>query len=277
MAFLACHDRVVSDQRKSGDIMIEGCYAAPIVLAMASLAANAKLTVVRIVGAMAGHTCGRQLVAIEITAVARIAFDFRMGGPEREFRVLIVIKADRCPLVRLVAGRALGAVPSAMDILNAVAIHARRADSLVAFANMAPGACHIAVRTLQRKHGLAVIERLCGTPCGLVMTIVARLPKTPLMRIVCLVTIEAAPGGVAKLHILRVTAVAWHGLVGIPKLEIRRRVIKCLAVKQDDVSISALVIGVTMGAFLFRRVRLTPVKSLGRLAIGSSFFVAGQA
>jgi len=54
-------------------------------------------------------------------------------------------------------------------------------------------------------------------------------------------------------------------------------VIKYLAVKQDDVSISTLVIGVTISAFLFRRIRLTPVKSLGRLAIGSGFFVAGQA
>jgi hypothetical protein len=125
MAFLACHDGVVSDQRKSRDIMIEGHYAAPIVLAMASLAANTKLTVVRIIGAMAGHTRGRQLVAIEITGVARIAFGFCMGGPEREFRVLIVIKADRGPLVLLVAGCTLGAVPSAMDILNPVAIHAR--------------------------------------------------------------------------------------------------------------------------------------------------------
>src|SRR5260370_27129001 len=104
MAFLACHDGVVSDQRKSRYVMIEGCYVAPIVLAMASLAANAKLSVVRIVGAMAGHTCRRQLVAIEITGVARIAFDFCMGGPEREFRVLVVIKADRAPLVLLVPG-----------------------------------------------------------------------------------------------------------------------------------------------------------------------------
>src|SRR5258707_5238101 len=91
MAFLACHDGVVSDQRKSRDVMIEGCDAAPIVLAMASLAANAKLTVVRIIGAMAGHTCRRQLVAIESTAVACGALGFGMGGPEREFRDLLVI------------------------------------------------------------------------------------------------------------------------------------------------------------------------------------------
>src|SRR5215831_3073299 len=137
MAFLACHDSVVSDQRKSRDIMIEGCYAPPLVLAMASLAANAKLTVVRIIGPMARDARGRQLVAIEIARVACIALDFCMGGPEREFGVLIVIKADRGPLVLLVAGCALGAVPSAMDILNPVAIHARCADSLVPFADMA--------------------------------------------------------------------------------------------------------------------------------------------
>lgn len=277
MAFLARHDAVVSDQRKSRDIMIEGCYAAPLVLAMASLAANAKLAVVRVIGAMARDTRGRQLVAIEIACVAGIALDSCMGGPEREFCVLIVIKADCRPLVLLVAGCAFRAVPSAMDILNPVAIHARCADSLVAFADMARRARHIAVRTLQRKHGLAVVERLYATPRDLAMTIVARLPKMPLMWIVCLVTIEAPSGGVAKFHILCVTAVAWHSLVGIPELEIRGRVIKCLAVKQEDVSISTLVVGVTMSAFLFRRIRLTPVKSPGRLAIGGNVFVAREA
>src|SRR5260370_4380874 len=138
MAFLACHDGVVCDQRKSRYVMIEGCYVAPIVLAMASLAANAKLTVVRIVGAMAGHTCRRQLVAIEITGVARIAFDFCMGGPEREFRVLIVIKADRGPLVLLVPGCTLAALPSALGILNPVALPPRCSDSPVAFPNITP-------------------------------------------------------------------------------------------------------------------------------------------
>jgi hypothetical protein len=200
-----------------------------------------------------------------------------MGVPEWKFRVLVVTKADRGPLVLLVAGSTLGAVPSAVDVLNPVTIHAAGADSLVAFANMARGARDITVRTLQRKPSLIVIKRFCAIPCGFAMTIVARWPKTPLMRIICLVTIEAAPGGVAKLDILCVTAVAWHSLVGVPKLEIRGRVVECLSVKQDDVSISALVIGVTMRAFLLRRIRLTPVKSPGRLAVGSGFFVACQA
>jgi hypothetical protein len=277
VAFLACRDGVVSDQRKSRDVMIERCGVSPFVLAMASLAASAKLTAVRIVGAMARDARGRELVVVEITGVARIAFDLRVGGPEWKFRVLVVTKVDRGPLVLLVAGSTLGAVPCAVDVLNPVAIHARCADSLVAFANMARGARDIAVRSLQWKAGLVVIKRLRAIPGDFVMTVVARLPKTPLMRIIYLVTIEAEPGGVAKLDILCVTAIALRSLVGVPKLEIRGRVIECLSVKQDDVSVSTLMIGVTMGAFLFRRVGLTPVKSLGRLAVGSDFFVACQA
>jgi hypothetical protein len=81
MAFLARHDGVASDQRKSRDIVIERCYAAPIVLAMASLTTNAKLAVVPIVLAMARYTRCRQLVAIEIASVAHIALDLRMCGP----------------------------------------------------------------------------------------------------------------------------------------------------------------------------------------------------
>jgi hypothetical protein len=49
---------------------------------------------------------------------------------------------------------------------------------------MARGARDIAMRTLQRKPGLIVINRLCAIPCDLAMAIVARLPQTPLMRII---------------------------------------------------------------------------------------------
>ena len=241
--------------------MIERGCAAPILLAVASLAANTKLGVVPIILAMARDTCGRQLIAIQLTGVARIALDLCMSGPEGKFRVLIVIKADRAPHVLLVASSALGTVPPSMDILNSVAIDARCANSLVAFANMACRAGDIAVRTLQRKSGLAVVERLCARPCGFAMTIVARFPQTPLMWIFRLMAIEAAPRCVAELYILSVTAAALQRLVGVSKFEIRGCVIKYLAIKQDDVSISPLVIGVTISAFLFRCTRLTPVKS----------------
>jgi hypothetical protein len=188
-----------------------------------------------------------------------------------------MIEANRGPFVLFVARLARGSVPSGMDILNLVAVDAGCADPLVAFADMAAGARDIAVRALQRKLGLVVVESLHATPCGLAMTIVARFPQAPLMRIVRLMTIEAASGGVAELHVLCVTAVASHCLVSIPKCEIRKCVIECLAVEQEDVGISPLVIGVTASAFLFRCIGLTPVKSLDQLAVGGSFFVACQA
>jgi|SRR6266446_3686743 len=97
------------------------------------------------------------------------------------------------------------------------------------------------------------------------------------MRIDCLVTIEAASGGIAELYILRMTAIALRRLVSVPKLEIRKCMIECLAVEQDDVGISPFMISVTPRAFLLRRVGLTPVKSFSRPTIGCSFFVACKA
>jgi hypothetical protein len=185
-----------------------------------------------------------------------------------------VIEVDLGPPVLFVAAFAFGSIPSAMDILNLVAIDARCADSFIAFADMARGARDIAVRTLQPKFGLVMIKRLHVTPCGFAMTIIAGVAQTPFMRIICLMTIEAALGGIAELYILCVTAVALHCLVTVPKLEIRGCVIECLAVKQDDIGIAPFVIAMTMGAFLFRCIGFTPMKSRRHLTIGGNFFVA---
>ncbi len=188
-----------------------------------------------------------------------------------------MIEADCDPLVLFVAAFALRSISSGMDILNLVAIDAGCADPLVTFADMARGARDITVCASQWKPGLVVVVRLRLTPCGFAMTIVARFPQTPLMWIDRLVTIEAASGSIAELHILRMTAAALHRFVNFSKLEIRECVIERLTIKEDDVGVPSLVIGVTSGAFLFRRVGLTPVKSLCRLTIGCGFFVARKA
>lgn len=164
-----------------------------------------------------------------------------------------------------------------MDILNLVAIDAGCADPLVAFTDMARGARDIAVRTSQRKPGLVVVVCLHLTPRGFAMTVVAGFLKTPLMRIDRLVTIEAASRSIAELYILCMTAVALHRFVSFSKREIRECMVERLTIKEDDVGIFSLVIGVTNGAFLFRRVSLTPVKTPCRLPIGCSFFMACKA
>jgi hypothetical protein len=130
---------------------------------------------------------------------------------------------------------------------------------------------------LEPEPGLIVVERFDTTPYRLAVTIVARFPEAALVRIVLLMTVEAASRRVAELYLLRVTVAALHGFVSVPQLKIRKRVIEGLAIELDDVEVSPLMIGVTMGAILFHCIRLSPVKSLTCRSIRGCFLVACQA
>jgi len=277
MAFLARHDGVAPDQRKSRDGVIEGRYSAPTRISVTLRAATAELAFVRVILSVTRHTARRQLVAIEIARVAGIALDLRMRGSQWKSCRLVMIEANGAPLALVVAAFALGAVPSGVDILNPVAIHTCGAEVLVAFANMARGTGDAAMRPLQPELGPVMVERLDATPCRLVMTIVAGFSKPPLVRIVRLVTVEAAAGGIAELYRLHVTIAAARGLVCIPELEIRECVIERLAVQLDDVGFSPRVIGMTSVAFLLPRIRLAPVKPPARGTFRGNVFVAPKA
>jgi hypothetical protein len=277
MTFLAGYDGVTSDQRKSSDVVVERRYLAPVGFSVALLAAGAELPFVPVIFPVAGYAGRRQLVAIEIAGVAGIALDSRVRRPERKLRRLVVVEANRAPLVLVVAALALAAVPSRVDILNLVAIDARSADPLVAFAAMARRAGDGAVRGLESEFGRVVVERLRRPPGGLAVAIVAPLAEAPLVPIVRLMTVEAAPGCVAVSCRLRMAAAALRRLVRVPELEIRKRVIERLAIELHDVGISPLVVGVTVGAVLPRCIRLTPVKSPGHLTVRRDFLVACEA
>jgi hypothetical protein len=277
MAFLTGHDGVAPDERKSGDVVIEGRYAAPAGLPVTLLTTAAELALVRVILAVTRHAGRRQLVAIEIARVAGIALDLRVRGFQRKLRRLVVIEADRAPFALVVAAIALAAVSSGVDILNLVAIRARGADALVAFVNMARRARDGTMRPFQPELRSVVVERLDAMPCRLAMTIFARFPQTPFVRIVRLVTVEAASGRVAELYGLGVTAAARHCLVCVPEREIRKFVIERLAVEPDDVGTSPLVIRMTMGAFRFCCVRFTPVISPAFLTVCGNLLVARKA
>ena len=274
VALFAGGDGMASDQGKPRDVVVKGGDASPGALAVALLASGAELAVMAVILAMAGHASRRELVAIEIAAVTSVAFYLCMGLPERKFRVPVVIETDRRPLVLFVAGFALGAVASAMDVLNPVAIDACRADVLVALADVAGRAANVAVGAPQWKFCLVVIVRFNLPPRRIAVAAVACFAETPFVRILCLVAIEASPRRVSEFDVLCVTAAALHRLVGVPQLEIRQRVIERLAVKQDDVRIASLVVAVALRALLFRRIGLTAMKSSRRLTIGGNLLVA---
>jgi hypothetical protein len=242
--------------------VVERGYAAPTGLGVTPLAAGTKLALVAIILRVARYAGRRQLVAIEVASVARIAFDFHVRGSQRKFRRLVVIEANRAPLVLVVTCLAFGAVSSGVNILNPVAIDACGANPLVAFANMARGAEDSAMCTLEREFGLVMIERFDATPCRLAMAALAYFPKATLVRIIRLMAVEAAPRRIAKLHRLHMTAAALHGFVSVTQLEIRKSVIEGFTIELDDVGVSPLVIGVAAGAVLLCCIRLPPVKSL---------------
>jgi len=277
MAFLARHDGMAPNERESGDVVIEGLYATPTRLAVALLAAAAELALVRIILPVTGYTGRPQLVAVEIASVAGIALHLRMRCPQRKFRRLVMIEANREPLVLLVAAFAFGAVPSGVNILNLVAIDARGADPLVAFAAMARGADDGPMCALERELGLVVVVRFDATPCRLAVTTIAGFSQAPLVRLARLVTVEAASGRVAKFYRLRMTAAALHGFVRVPKLEVRKCMVEGFAIELDDIGIPPLVIAMTMGAFLLRGIRLTPVESLTRRTIRSDVLMTREA
>jgi hypothetical protein len=242
-----------------------------------SLAAGTQLALVPIVFPVTGYAGGRQLVAIEIASVARIAFDFRVRGSQREFRRFVMIEENRLPLVLVVAGLAFTAVSSGMSILNPVAIDACGTDPFIAFAYVARGADDGTVCASERKLGLVMVVRFDATPCRFAVAIVARFAEAPFVRIIRLMTVETASRRVAELYGLRVTAPALHRFVSIVQLEIRESVVERFAIELDDVGISPLVISMAMGAVLLHRIRLPSVKSPACQPIRGDFFVACQA
>ena len=121
-----------------------------------------------------------------------------------------MIKANRPPLVFVVAVFALAAVTPGVDILNLVTGDACRTDPLVAFSGMARGAEDDTMCVPEWELGRVVIERLDATPFGFPVAFVARFPQATLVRIICLMTVKAAPGCVAEFHRLCMTAAALH-------------------------------------------------------------------
>ena len=119
-----------------------------------------------------------------------------------------------------------------------------------------------------------MIERLDARPTIVVVAALARFAKSTFVRIDRLVTTHAAAGRIAEFSRCIVTLVAGDRDVSTVEREIRETVIKCLAIELNDVRAAALVISVTRSAFLFRSVRLAPVKAPARQPIRSNLFVA---
>src|SRR3974377_990016 len=118
MAFLARHNSVAPDERKSRDVVIEILHLPPAGFTVALLAAAAELPFVPVVLPMTGNARRRQLVAVQIASVAGIALDLNVCGSQRKFCRSVVIKVDGDPFVLIVTAFTFRAIPPEMNILN---------------------------------------------------------------------------------------------------------------------------------------------------------------
>lgn len=168
-------------------------------------------------------------------------------------------------------------VATRVNILHRVALDARRADVPVAFACVAGGAANGGMRTLQPKSRLGVIERPGMPPVLLLMTVAALFTEASLVRIICLMAGEASCRGGAELHRRQVAAVAPHGPMRALQIEVGRRVTERLPIKLDYVSRAALVIGVAVIAFIFRRLLMATVKAGAEPPVLGDLLVTGYA
>src|SRR5262249_31664336 len=125
--------------------------------------------------------------------------------------------------------------------------------------------------------GRVVIELLDTCPGRLAVATLAFLTKSPLVRIVRLVTIKTDRGRLSELGGGGMAFVAANRGVCALQFKVREDVVKSLPVKLNDIGAATLVIAVAISTFLLCRIRLTAVKALASLAIRRRFLMASEA
>ena len=114
-------------------------------------------------------------------------------------------------------------------------------------------------------------------PSLLGVAVIAFLAQPALVRIVCFVTAETAPGGLAVFHALCMAAIAACSLVGTHQCEVGERMVEGLAIELNNVELTPFVLGVARLALPFRCFGVAPVESTRGLPVCSNRLVAGQA
>lgn len=183
MAFFTRHSCVEANERKPCEVVIERNFLAPAGFVVTLVAARSELPFVSIILLVASDTCCRELVAIEIAFVTRVALHLGMTAKQRKLGGLGMVEVHRLPDLRRMTGLALRAVSSAMRVLETVTSTARPGQILVVLADMAGGAGDLGVRADQCEPRLGMVEKLDTPPCLLAVAAVALLSETSFMRV----------------------------------------------------------------------------------------------
>lgn len=162
----ACTRRgsVRAKQGKARFLGVIEFHILPIARCVAIGAGGSALTFVRVVLGVAGDAGFLRFANRVVGAVAACARRSSMLAQQRERCVAIVVERRRFPVGRVMAGRAIGAARSLVDIVARMAADALLREPLPTLAGMAAHTIGAAMLAGQRKTGFGMIVRQDGLP-----------------------------------------------------------------------------------------------------------------
>ncbi len=140
-----------------------------------------------------------------------------------------------------------------MDILQAVARHARTRKIFVHFAHMTGRAIDFFVAAFEREFCLAVVVGLYARPFCLAMAALAFFAEPALVRVDSFMAIKTKGWRLAENNFGQVAARARDRFVRVLELKVRIAVIESFPVELIDVGVPALMVRVAVPAFLLQR------------------------
>lgn len=189
---------------------------------------------------------------------------------------LVVIVFGFFPLIAAVAAIALFAVTTPMDVVATMAGKTLHRRILIPLVRMAGGADDLFMSIDERKIGGAVVEFALG-PGGGGMAVGALLTEIALVDILLFVTIDAQAGRFAPGLVLFVAAVALDTFMRAVQGIVGLGVIEKFFVEQDDLGITALMVGMARTAGRIANLVGAAMVTLARLDVGIDFLMAVQA
>lgn len=197
MAARAKHRRMLANQRKTRQRMVEAHLPSPCHRAMARRAVGAEPPGVRVIFGMAGHTGHCYARRLRGRRVARPAFQRPMRTRQRKARHFIMVEIGDVPIAAGVAARAFGAILPLVRVVLGMAGDAtcfglwrRIIDAVAASA----GRCCMLAQ--QRERGLAMVEACVG-PRRWIVAIGAGRAARPIVRVIARMATNASPCRIA--------------------------------------------------------------------------------
>ena len=267
---------VRAEQRKVRFFRVIVGHRLPFLVVVAIIALLTESPGMRVIGLVAAVAVLRDLVLVVATAVAGYAVNVRVHTQQLVTGLFQVVKLRCLPLLGDMALTAVATARATMFIIGGVTADTGLRCLFVMAAYMAGVTSHRPMRTRQLEVGLIVIEFPAG-PTRRTMALATRLAELPPMRIVTLVTINAVDRSFAPVNAGLVATVAGKRGMRSLQREVGQVMVELTAAQMHNVSVAALVLGVTGAAFTDTRVGHASVIAVMLPQVAGDLFMAIQA